>query len=236
MEKRVAIYARTSTNLQQNGLEAQVRALNEYCSRNQITNFVTFQDDGISGTKLSRPALDEMMAQARRGELSTIVVYSFSRFARSTSHLLAALSEFKKLGIAFKSVTEAIDTNSPLGQAFFTILACLAQLERDLISERVANGLRNARLKGRQIGRKKLRDSDLIRKLLKAGLTYRAVATIAKCSHGSVHSEYRVIKLEESEATRYETRTEEKRRIKAEKDLKERKTRVEGPSDGQKDA
>jgi len=85
-----------------------------------------------------------------------------------------------------------------LGIALFTILGALAQLERELIRERVKAGLANARAKGRLIGRKKLRDSDLIRKLLKSGISYRQCATIAKCSHGSIHAEKLAMKKEET--------------------------------------
>ena len=79
----------------------------------------------------------------------------------------------------------------------FTVLAAVSQLERELIVERVKNGLANARAKGKLIGRKKLRDSDLIRKLLKAGMSYRGISTIAKCSHGSVHAEVLAVRKEE---------------------------------------
>ena len=156
-------------------------------------------DDGVSGTKSSRPALDKMMAAVEAGAVSTCIVYSFSRFARSTTHLLNALNRFKATGTAFVSLTEKIDTNSPVGLAIFSILAAISQLERDLIADRVKCGLANARAKGKLIGRKKLRDSDLIRKLLKSGLTFRAISSIAKCSHGSVSAERQAMKREEAE-------------------------------------
>ena len=127
-----------------------------------------------------------MMAAVERGEISTCIVYSFSRFARSTTHLLNALTRFKATGTAFVSLTERIDTNSPVGVAIFSILASISQLERDLIADRVKCGLANARAKGKLIGRKKMRDSDLIRKLLKSGLSFRQVSSIAKCVQSRV--------------------------------------------------
>jgi DNA invertase Pin-like site-specific DNA recombinase len=199
MEKRVACYARTSTLDQATGLESQVRVLQTYCEQNGITNAEFFTDGGVSGTKSSRPALDLMMAAVERGEISTCVVYSFSRFARSTTHLLNALNRFKATGTAFVSLTERIDTNSAVGVAIFSILASISQLERDLIADRVKCGLANARAKGKLIGRKKMRDSDLIRKLLKSGLSFRAVSSIAKCSHGSVSAEKKAMKRDEEE-------------------------------------
>src|SRR5271155_214447 len=172
-KRKVFLYGRVSTDQQTGGLESQVRALKEYCTMNKITEYEIFTDENQSGTKASRPALDRMMAAVRNGECSCLVVYSFSRFARSVTHLLQGLKELKKQQTAFVSLTERIETDSPIGKAVFVIIGAIAQLERDLICERVKNGLANARAKGKLIGRKKLRDSDLIRKLLKAGMTYR---------------------------------------------------------------
>ncbi len=200
MEKRVACYARVSTDMQQGGMESQVRVLKQYCEQNNITQVEFFTDEGISGTKSSRPALDRMMTAVNNDEISSVVVYSFSRFARSTTHLLNALQIFKKKGAHFISLSEKIDTNTAIGVAIFSILASIAQLERDLISDRVKIGLANARAKGRLIGRKKMRDSDLIRKLLKAGMTYRQIASISKTSHGSVHQEKLAMKRDEEAA------------------------------------
>ena len=197
-KRKVCLYARVSTNDQATGLESQVRALNEYCRINNITDFELFADEGISGTKNSRPALDRMMKAVRDNEVECVVVYSFSRFARSTTHMLNGLEEMKKVNTNFVSLTEKIDTSSPIGKAMFVIISVIAALERDLIAERVKNGLANARAKGKLIGRKKLRDSDLIRKLLKAGMTYRNIAIIAKCSHGSVHQEKLAMKKDEA--------------------------------------
>lgn len=170
--KRVACYARVSTVDQSTGLESQLRVLKQYCENNGITDTEYFADEGISGTKADRPALDRLMAAVENDEISSVVVYSFSRFARSTTHLLQALQTFKKKGVHFVSLTEKIDTNSAVGVAIFSILAAISQLERDLISDRVRIGLANARAKGKLVGRKKLRDSELIRKLLKAGMSY----------------------------------------------------------------
>jgi DNA invertase Pin-like site-specific DNA recombinase len=198
MSKKVCLYARVSTDQQGSGLEAQVRALKEYCRLNSIENYELFTDENQSGTKNSRPALDRMMMAVKNDETECIVVYSFSRYARSTTHMLAGLEEMKKHNTNFVSLTEKVDTSSPIGKAMFVIISAIAALERDLIAERVKNGLANARAKGKLIGRKKLRDSDLIRKLLKTGLTYRAISVIAKCSHGSVHQEKLAMKKEEA--------------------------------------
>lgn len=184
--KKIALYARVSTSMQQNGLDSQKRALEEWCKRKELKSYLIYEDENQSGTKYSRPGLDKMMADVRAGLISTVVVYSFSRFARSTTHLLNALSEFQKIGVSFNSITEQLDTNSPLGKAFFTILAALSVLERDLIAERVRNGLIAARARGAKIGRNKTRPSPLIRALLASGMSHRNVARTLKISHGSV--------------------------------------------------
>lgn len=173
-KKRVCAYARVSTDQQSTGLESQVRLLKSYFEKENIVDYEIFFDEGISGTKSSRPGLDRLMTAVRNNEVSYVVVPAFSRFARSTTHLLTALSEFKQKGVGFVSLSEKIDTNTPVGVAIFSILAAVSQLERDLIAERVRVGLANARAKGKHIGRAKKRDSHLIRKLLAAGMTYRA--------------------------------------------------------------
>lgn len=80
----------------------------------------------------------------------------------------------------------------------FTVLAAVSQLERELIVERVKVGLANARAKGKIIGRKKMRNSEMIRALRKKGLTYRAISELCGCSHGSVHQEILSLKKEEA--------------------------------------
>ena len=157
-----------------------------------------YEDENQSGIKHSRPALDRMMSDVREGLISKVIVYSFSRYARSVTHLLRALEEFKKINVGFVSITESIDTNTPLGSAVFTILGAVAQLERDLIAERVRNGLANAKAKGIRIGRLKTRDSDLIRKLKASGMTYRQIAHNSRCSAGAVGAEMRALKKEKA--------------------------------------
>ena len=168
-----------------------------------------YEDENQSGVKQSRPALDRMMKDAREGQIGKVIVYSFSRYARSVTHLLRALEEFKKLDVGFVSITESIDTNTPLGSAVFTILGAVAQLERDLIAERVRNGLANAKAKGIRIGRLKVRDSDLIRKLKTSGMTYRQIAHIARCSAGAVGAEMRAWKKEKTEEEKIRQELEE---------------------------
>src|SRR6201993_4093433 len=148
---RIGIYARVSTKDQ--SCDLQLRDLRAYCAARGFSLQREYVDVGQSGAKDSRPQLNELMASARKRQFDAIVVWRFDRFARSTKHLLLALEEFRSLGIQFISYQENIDTSSPLGQALFSIVSALAQLERDLIRERVSAGIRNARAKGRKFGR-----------------------------------------------------------------------------------
>ncbi|MGE3975636.1 MAG: recombinase family protein [Bdellovibrionales bacterium] len=230
-KKKVAGYCRVSTNMQSTGLESQVRVIKIYFEQNNITDYEIFLDENVSGTKSSRPGLDRLMQAVRDNQISMVVVPAFSRFARSTTHLLNALSEFKVKNVGFVSLSEKIDTSTPVGIAIFSILAAVSQLERDLIAERVRVGLQNARAKGKHIGRKKLRDSDLIRKLLKAKVTYRRIAEIAKCSHGAVHAEKVAIKKEEEIARQKKLEDVQQVQTSIESAIDEAKTKTDPEDD-----
>ena len=207
-QKKAALYARVSTSDQKFGLESQIRVLKEHCEKNSIENYELFTDENFSGAKASRPSLDRMMAAVRSGEISCVCVYSFSRFARSTTHLLSAMEEMLKHNVDFISLTEKIETNSPMGRAFFTVIAAISQLERELIVERVKNGLRNAKAKGKILGRKKTRNSELIRALLKSGMTFRAAAKVAGCSQGSISQERKAMRRDEAAAAELKLKQE----------------------------
>lgn len=184
LPKKTFCYTRVST--QDQNLESQIRALTDWCLKQGYTNYEIFEDHGVSGAKEDRPALNQMMKRVEEGEAEQVVVFAFSRFARSTTHLLRALEKFRSKSVRFISITEAVDTNSPMGLALFTILGCLSQMERELIRARVVAGLQNAKAKGKKIGRERKRNDSLIHSLLSAGLSFREIARIAKCSHGSV--------------------------------------------------
>jgi len=188
-QSKVFLYLRVSTSDQ--NIESQKFALLDYCTRQGLNNYEMFIDHGISGAKESRPALNDMMARVENKECSQVIVFSFSRFARSVSHLLKALQKFREKNVRFVSTTEQLDTNSPMGLALFTILGALAQMEREIIRNRVIAGLQNAKMKGKKIGRERKRNDALIHSLLSAGLSFREIARIARCSHGSVSASKR---------------------------------------------
>jgi len=184
---RAAIYARVSTKDQ--NCELQVRDLRAFCVARSFSLVQEFVDVGESGAKDSRPQLDELMAAARKRQIDAVLVWRFDRFARSTKHLVLALEEFRSLGVQFISYQENIDTTTPLGQALFTIISAVAQLERDLIRERVRAGLRNAKLKGKTLGRPTLTlDRDRIARLRASGASIREIASQLEVSTATVHN------------------------------------------------
>jgi len=180
---RAAIYARVSTNEQ--SPELQLRDLRQYAAARGL-DATEYVDTGFSGAKQSRPALDRLMNDGRKRHFDCVLVWRFDRFARSTKHLLLALEEFRSLGIQFISYQENIDTTSPLGQALFTIVSAVAQLERDLIRERVRAGLRNARAKGKRFGRPRAQvDAASVAALRSEGLSWSQVCERLKLSKGT---------------------------------------------------
>jgi DNA invertase Pin-like site-specific DNA recombinase len=175
---RAAIYARVSTANNGQDPRVQTRELDEFCERRGWTLLPEYVDTGTSGTTEKRPALDRLMADAHKRRFDVVVVWRFDRFARSVSHLLRALETFNALGIAFVSLSEQMDTSTPTGKMVFTVLGAVAELERSLIVERVKAGLRNARAKGKKLGRpKKVVDAARITGLRAQGLPWRAIAT-----------------------------------------------------------
>jgi DNA invertase Pin-like site-specific DNA recombinase len=186
---RAAIYARVSTANNGQDPRVQTRELGEFCERRGWTILPEYVDVGISGTKEKRPALDRLMTDAHRRKFDVVVVWRFDRFARSVSHLLRALETFQSLGIEFVSLSEQMDTSTPTGRMVFTVLGAVAELERSLIVERVKAGLRNARAKGKVLGRpKKPIDAAKIIALHAQGRSIRQIASELKLSVGRVHS------------------------------------------------
>jgi len=153
-QTRCAIYARVSGNGQ--NPEMQIKELQTYC-RSRGWKIAGEYVDRICGASDSRPELNRLMADANRRRFDVVAVWKFDRFARSVSHLLRALETFRSLGVEFLSLSEAVDTTTPAGKMVFTVLGAVAELERSLIGERVKAGLRNARAKGKRLGRPSLR-------------------------------------------------------------------------------
>jgi DNA invertase Pin-like site-specific DNA recombinase len=180
---RAAIYARVSTINHGQDVTTQTRELEQFTTARGWSLVDSYLDIGISGAKDKRPELDRLMADAHRRKFDVVIVWKFDRFARSVSHLLRALDTFRVLGIEFVSLSESLDTATPAGRMVFTVLGAVAELERSLIVERVKAGLRNARAKGKRLGRpRKIVDTAKIGRLRAQGVSWRKIARQMECS------------------------------------------------------
>jgi DNA invertase Pin-like site-specific DNA recombinase len=167
----------------------QLRNLRAYCTAWGFDLVREYVDVGQSGAKDSRPELNILMDDARKRQFDAVVCWRFDRFARSTRHLLAGLEEFRALGIQFVSYQENIDTSSALGQALFTIVSVVAQLDRELIRVRVTAGIRNARAHGTRLGRPKSSvDRGRILELKSQGQSLRQIAATLGVGYGTVRA------------------------------------------------
>jgi DNA invertase Pin-like site-specific DNA recombinase len=178
--KRAAIYMRVST-VDQNP-ESQVHDL-EVLAQQRGLEIVQRYTDRITGTRARRPGLDQLMADARRGQFDVVLVWASDRLARSVRHFLEVLDELNHLGIEFISFREQIDTGGPLGRAVVVIIGAIAELERSLIIERVRAGMRRAKLEGIRLGRPPLHiDRDAVLRDRNNGLSLRQVANAHRIS------------------------------------------------------
>ena len=183
---RAALYARVSTSGHGQDVGLQLDELRQVAAQRGWT-FTEFVDEGVSGSKDRRPALDRMMADARAGKLDVVAVWRFDRFARDTRHLLTAMEEFRALGVAFVSLREQVDTSTPMGKAMFTIISAIGELERDLIRERVVAGVQRAKANGKHCGRPKVAmDLRPAIALLREGRGLKDVAAILKVSRATL--------------------------------------------------
>jgi len=182
--KRVALYMRVSTVDQHP--ETQVLDLRQLAAQRGF-EIVQEYTDMISGVKARRPDLDRLMDDSRHGKFDVVMVWAFDRMARSVTHLLQVLDELTRLNIEFVSFRENIDTGGPLGRAFITIIGAIAELERNLIIERVRAGMRRARLEGQRIGRPPLHvDRDAVIRDRSRGQSLRQLAKLYGISRASV--------------------------------------------------
>lgn len=178
---KVALYARVSTDDQKADL--QLDALRQYAQARGVEISGEYIDH-ISGAKESRPALNQLFADARRGRFQALVVWKIDRLGRSVAHLLTVLTELQALGVAFVSLQEAIDTATPAGRMVFTFLGAVAEFERAIIAERVRAGMNAAKSRGRHCGRPKASlDLALAQKLRSEGKPLRQVAALVGVSH-----------------------------------------------------
>ena len=182
--KRAALYLRVST-LDQHP-ETQLHDLRQLAQQRGFT-IVHEYTDRISGTKAKRPGLDQMMHDASRGQFDMVVVWAFDRLARSVRHFLEVIDELQHRNIEFVSFRENIDTGGPLGRAMLVIIGAIAELERNLIVERVRSGMRRAKLEGIRIGRAPLDvDRGAVLRDRDRGMSLTEIAKAHRISRASV--------------------------------------------------
>jgi DNA invertase Pin-like site-specific DNA recombinase len=165
----------------------QLAELREHASRRGWELAGEYVDQGVSGSKESRPELNRLMADARRRKFDIVLVWKIDRFGRSLKHLVNALADLDAYGVAFASLKDSLDLSTPSGRLMFQIIGAMAEFERALIQERVKAGLQNARRNGKRLGRPRLvMDAAKIASLRSAGASWTTVArqvghTVAAC-------------------------------------------------------
>jgi DNA invertase Pin-like site-specific DNA recombinase len=183
--KRCAIYARVSTSDQR--IDNQLYDLRQFAAQRGLEVVAEYTDVGISGRKARRPGLDAMLRDARKRKFAVLIVVSFDRLARSTKHFLTVVDELDSLGVEFISKRENIATDGAMGRLFITLISSIAELEGDLIKERVRAGIRRRKLEGLPVGRQPLNvdHASLVEDRLR-GMSLTAVAKRYGVSRASV--------------------------------------------------
>lgn len=173
--KTAAIYVRVSTADQH--VESQLYDLRELAAQRGFHVVQIYEDRGVSGKRARRPGLDALVAGARQKKFSVVLVAAFDRVARSVKHFLQIMDEFDSLGVVFISRRENVDTSGAMGRLFLTLIGSIAELEADLIRERVLAGLRRAKLDGVRLGRAPMNiDRAAIVRDRVSGMTLTAVS------------------------------------------------------------
>jgi len=186
--KRVGLYGRVSTTDKGQDVELQLRELRAFAQTRGWAIHQEYLDEGISGSRVNRPALDSLLAACRRRQVDIVLVWRLDRLGRSLKHLIMVLDEFRSLGISFVSLHEQLDCTTAAGQLLLHLLGAFAEFERAIIRERVKAGLANARIKGKRLGRPSLAiDSAQVKSLRKTGRSIRQIAHALHISPASVH-------------------------------------------------
>jgi DNA invertase Pin-like site-specific DNA recombinase len=185
---RVALYGRVSTIDKGQDPEMQLRELREYCERRGWKIAEEYVDAGVSGSKDSRPALNRLMADAHSRKFDTVLVWKIDRWGRSLKHLVTSLADLDAVGVAFVSLRDNLDLGTPSGRLMMQLLGAMAEFERALIQERVKAGLRNAKAKGKRLGRPRVFVSEhQIQMLRGMGVSWREIADELGVGVGTVH-------------------------------------------------
>jgi DNA invertase Pin-like site-specific DNA recombinase len=182
---RVGLYARVSTHDQQT-LSLQMRAMREYAAKRGWTVAVQIKEVGSGAAE--RELREKLMAAARRREIDVVLVWRLDRWGRSLVDLVVTLKELAELGVAFVSLTEALDLTTPTGRAMAGLLSVFAAFEHEILRERIRAGIAEARLQGKHLGRPVTvgKKAAQIRKLDRAGVSKAEIARRLDISRTSV--------------------------------------------------
>jgi putative DNA-invertase from lambdoid prophage Rac len=182
---RVGIYACVSTHDQQT-LPLQLKAMRQYVRQRKWK--LVMQVEEVGSGSIQRPKREELLKAARRREVDAVVVWKLDRWGRSVADLISTLAELRDLGIAFVSLTEALDFTTSAGRAMIGLLSVFAEFERDMIRERVKAGIAQARAEGRRHGRPRTAATKAaeVKRLHKKGWNKSEIARELQISRGSV--------------------------------------------------
>jgi putative DNA-invertase from lambdoid prophage Rac len=193
-----AIYARVSTSDQH--CENQLREVREYVTRHAWKIAGEYVDEGFSGAKASRPALDRLMADAAKRKFDCVAVWKIDRFGRSVLHLNQQLEVLTRHGVRFIATSQGFDTDhaSSTSRLLLQILASVAEFEREIIRERTLSGIRAAQAAGKHVGRPKrvFRRDDVVRLRDREGLSWRAIAAKLELPVMTVVDAYKTFQAE----------------------------------------
>jgi DNA invertase Pin-like site-specific DNA recombinase len=174
---KIALYCRTST--QDQHCDMQLRELREYAAARKWTIHAEYVDAGWSGAKANRPELSHLMQDARKRRFDVVLVWKLDRWGRSVADSIKSIQELASLDVRFIAVTQNIDTDesNPMARFMLHIMAAFAELERELIRERVVAGVKAARASGKTLGRPKrvFRRDEAVR-LREQGMSWRRIA------------------------------------------------------------
>lgn len=183
---KVAIYTRVSTSGKGQDTEVQARELREYAARREWIIASEYSDNGFSGAKERRPALDKLIQDARRRKFDAVLCWKLDRIGRSLKHLVNLLAELEAVNVALVSFSDNLDLSTPQGRLMFQIIGAMAEFERSLTVERVRSGLAHARAKGKKLGRPKV-DANVahIARLRDSGASWATVCQETGLSKGT---------------------------------------------------
>jgi DNA invertase Pin-like site-specific DNA recombinase len=184
---KAVIYCRVSTSAGQS-VEMQLRDLRQLAQQRGFEIVGEYCDEGVSGSCDSRPQLNQMLSDAQRGKFEAILIWRLDRLGRSLQNLVRLFENFRSWNVALISFGEGLDFSTSMGKLFYQLSGAFAEFERDCIRERVKAGLRNAKAKGKRIGRPRVFvDRSKIASLRAEGLSWAKIAERLDVGEGTVY-------------------------------------------------